>query len=624
MKKLSILTLSFLLFATLALNAQGYYLGQVITNPDGSQGVVFYLNEEGTDGWMVALHDASNYCPWGPTGAIAGLNNVSVTNDYLTTTLRDLDGFDHTQKIRTHCESIGYTGPYAAGMVDFENGWYLPSAGQLKWLYVNAIFYEPVLQSVGETMGLNAYWSSSVKSDGEAWIVHFGAPYPTTNWAWNGYFKSMDKTGYYDNYGLNYAVRAIRNLNSSTQPLPFIGQISAPAVICDGGPLGLVTPSLYNVDSYGWEIAENQLFTNAIPYTGQDLDVTYNGWYLRLWATNENGTSYSNAVRISIATTSTSHVTVLSCDPYEWNGHIYNESGVYQAILVNQGGCDSIVTLDLTIGHTDEYFIPYPVYTCEPYQWGDMTITESGVYQQVFANQQGCDSIVTLCLFFSQSIEYQLTETACNAYDWNGQLYSESGTYQQIFPIANGCDSIVTLNLTVQTSPGTVSEISGLTEIFVSTDSLERAYEYHIDSVDFATNYEWSLVGSDWTIEADGIQCTLWANSAGNATLTVRAWNDCDYSEQQIAIHAGFFAVDDQTVVPMSLYPNPAKDKVIVESSNIQKIRLFNLQGQLLQEWLGNGNDRMEIALQPFAASVYFVEVTTEKGCARLKLNVSR
>lgn len=39
--------------------------GSVITNPDGSMGVVFYTNPTGTGGTMVALDDASDGCAWG-------------------------------------------------------------------------------------------------------------------------------------------------------------------------------------------------------------------------------------------------------------------------------------------------------------------------------------------------------------------------------------------------------------------------------------------------------------------------------------------------------------------------------------------------------------------------------
>ena len=61
MKKTILLLLFALTLSVVSMNAQEYYLGQMIENPDGSRGVVFYLNEDGTNGWMVALHDASTY-----------------------------------------------------------------------------------------------------------------------------------------------------------------------------------------------------------------------------------------------------------------------------------------------------------------------------------------------------------------------------------------------------------------------------------------------------------------------------------------------------------------------------------------------------------------------------------
>ena len=209
MKKKSILTLSLLLFATLGLNAQEYQLGQVVTNPDGSQGVVFYVNEDGTDGWMVALHDVGYAVPWGLNDNVPNLAPVVTNNeDFLTTVFSDRDGYTNTMLIREHYESIGYTGQYAAKLVDFENGWYLPAAGQLKMLYVNAIFYEPTLQSVGDIMGLNAYWSSTIQSNEKAWYVQFGAPYALNAWAWNSYFSAMNRESPVDHYDRNFAVRA--------------------------------------------------------------------------------------------------------------------------------------------------------------------------------------------------------------------------------------------------------------------------------------------------------------------------------------------------------------------------------------------------------------------------------
>lgn len=673
MKKTIIISILLCLYTALGLHAQGYHLGQVITNPDGSQGVVFYLNEDGSSGWMVALHDVAFSVPWGLTDEIEGLNHViNTSNDILTSAFADTDGYSNTLSIINHYQSTGYSGQYAAATVDINNGWYLPAAGQLKMLYVNAIFYESALESIGEKLGLHPYWSSTQENTERAWYVHFGSPYPEQAWAWNAYIGLCQKTNTSPNYGGIFAVRAIRDLEFS--PLPNIGHLNEPAVICDEGPIELVMPNLYNADSYGWEIAEDATFTNPIAYTGQVLDVTYNDWYLRLWATNEEGTSYSNSVRISVHESNSGYATVSSCESYEWNGQIYEESGTYQATLVNQWGCDSIATLDLTINQPEVYFVPYPIYACDTYEWGDMTLTESGAYEQTFTNQYGCDSTVTMSLFIKHSVDYQFTYMGCGEYEWNGQLYSESGDYQQVFPATNGCDSIVTLhldmiddyyitldttvcesfiwngyeytetgqyeqafitsnecdsvvsmNLVVWLHPDPIPEIMGLQDIFVSTDFVQYEYNYHIDPVAFATHYEWVCDVSDWIVDASETHCALLATSSGTASLKVRAWNDyCGYTEQEIVIRAGFFDVDDNLTTPIKVYPNPAYDKVFIEAERIISIRLFDSLGQCHINKEGEHNDVMEIDLSHLHSSVYIIEILTEQGRVIRKLNVTR
>ena len=49
----------------LSVYAQTYKVGDVIVNKDGSQGVVFWVNAEGSEGWMVALHDLPRPLKWG-------------------------------------------------------------------------------------------------------------------------------------------------------------------------------------------------------------------------------------------------------------------------------------------------------------------------------------------------------------------------------------------------------------------------------------------------------------------------------------------------------------------------------------------------------------------------------
>lgn len=90
--------------------------------------------------------------------------------------------------------------------------------------------------------------------------------------------------------------------------------------------------------------------------------------------------------------------------------------------------------------------------TCDAFTWNGQTYTQSGTYTQTFLAANGCDSIVTLNLTVGQPMTSTSSATACGSYVWNGQTYTQSGTYTQTFQTANGCDSVVTLNLTVNQS----------------------------------------------------------------------------------------------------------------------------------------------------------------------------
>ena len=318
MKKIILYSIWVFAFSMMKLNAQEYHLGQVIENPDGSKGVVFYLNEDGTNGWMVALHDVPGSFPWGSVGTIPELSNYEVVgSEYLTSVFADRNGYQNTEIIRSYYQSIGYTGSYAAGVVDFENGWYLPSAGQLSILYHNMVLYEPMLKTVGEPIGLNDYWSSTPMSETEAWAVSFGAPMYQEYWQWNGHFKHFAKYSSTDDNMRELKVRPIRDLN--TVSMPSVGNIEAPALLCDSGELDLTLPTMVNVDTCGWEISPDESFTTVVPYTGQTLDFSYDGWYLRLWAKHEDRVVYSNVVSITIH--------------YIGVGQIEGESWIYYATM---------------------------------------------------------------------------------------------------------------------------------------------------------------------------------------------------------------------------------------------------------------------------------------------------
>ena len=78
-----------------------------------------------------------------------------------------------------------------------------------------------------------------------------------------------------------------------------------------------------------------------------------------------------------------------------------------------------------------------------------MTYDSTGTYTNVYTGVNGCDSTVTLDLTINYSSSSTVTVTACDSFDWDGVTYDSTGTYTNVYTDVNGCDSIVTLDLTI-------------------------------------------------------------------------------------------------------------------------------------------------------------------------------
>src|SRR5690606_34987832 len=115
--------------------------------------------------------------------------------------------------------------------------------------------------------------------------------------------------------------------------------------------------------------------------------------------------------------------------------------------LVNAAGCDSIVTLDLTINYSTT---GTDVQTaCDSYTWIDgITYTASNnSATYTLTNAAGCDSVVTLDLTINYTTSGTDVQTACDSYTWiDGITYTASNN-SATYTLTNaaGCDSIETL-----------------------------------------------------------------------------------------------------------------------------------------------------------------------------------
>ena len=139
------------------------------------------------------------------------------------------------------------------------------------------------------------------------------------------------------------------------------------------------------------------------------------------------------------------------CNSYTLNGQTYTASGVYTQVLSGPNTCDSIVSLNLTIGNNN-VTINHVQCNGNSYTLNGQTYTTPGTYTQFYTNQINCDSNITLNLSFGVPSSATINANACDFYFLGNDIYFNSGTYTQIIPNASGCDSVVTLNLTINNS----------------------------------------------------------------------------------------------------------------------------------------------------------------------------
>ena len=158
-----------------------------------------------------------------------------------------------------------------------------------------------------------------------------------------------------------------------------------------------------------------------------------------------------HTVNLTVLPVSAGDTMATACEAFTWYGTTYAESGDYDHTLVgaNRHGCDSVVTLHLTINHATAG--DTTATACEAFTWYGTTYTESGDYNHTLsgANFYGCDSVVTLHLAIYHATSGETMATACESFEWHGKNYTESGDYTFETKNIHGCDSTATLHLTI-------------------------------------------------------------------------------------------------------------------------------------------------------------------------------
>lgn len=214
-------------------------------------------------------------------------------------------------------------------------------------------------------------------------------------------------------------------------------------------------------------ITHNQSLTlcsNQLPIVWNGINVSGGGTNVATYyAQSSMGCDSTVHLNITVQDTIIANVYNFVCEndlPFVWNGQNYytggNKIGTYHAIGVN--GCDSITYLNLTVDSIEHVTVSSSTCTNQlPFLWNGYSINIGGnavaVYNTVGVS--GCDSIVTLNLTIHDTFKLSVFDTVCSSslpFVWNGININQGGPTAGVWngSSSNGCDSVVTLNLTVK------------------------------------------------------------------------------------------------------------------------------------------------------------------------------
>jgi len=252
----------------------------------------------------------------------------------------------------------------------------------------------------------------------------------------------------------------INGVNSTTQQptltitpqagVSLINILLAATNACGNGPSS--SAQIQVVPAYS--VSQTLSACDSLNWNGQNL--TQSGSYTFQGQTL-SGCDSIVTLQLSILSNSQTNLVFSQCIPLTLNGQTYYQSGTYQQILPSNLGCDSILNIQFTITQGDTVLVP--INSCDSVIIGGQTYSNSGIISQLLTNVNGCDSLVLWDIVINQSAPLTVFDTTVtSSFTWNGQVYTSSGSYTQQLNTVNGCDSLVTVNLTVLTGGITEDE----------------------------------------------------------------------------------------------------------------------------------------------------------------------
>lgn len=587
------------------------------------------------------------------------------------------NGFDEGYGIyRDRHGSIYLTGNFNGGPVDFDPGAgaFLMTATGTNDAYINKLDSLGAFQWAVQMGGTGA-----VDDDrGRGIVVNgIGNVYTT------GYFRNtvdFDPTA----GTFNIASNGIEDGFLQKLCQPSTGSMNA--VACDSFTVpsgdethytsGIYPDTLMNSGGCDSIIQINVTINNSTSYTLFDTacnsytvpsgDTTYttSGTYVDL-ISNAIGCDSLITINLVVNHESSDTVVAVICDSVYTSPdglETWAFTGIYHDTIPNAAGCDSNITVDLTVNFSS--WATDTVETCDSNYTspsGNYVWDSAGVYLDTISNSVGCDSFMTIQLMFITQTFDSISPSVCDANytSPSGKVFTISGMYQDTVINSSGCDSIISINLTINNSTSdTISPVD------CDSSYLSPSGKYtwttsgtYLDTVNNAVGCD-SFITVDLTVvnidtSISPGQGLLFANE----TSATYQWLDCDSMTVISGETAQTFtpAVDGNYAViltqnacvdtsechsvivigvqdilenDLNVFPNPTSGQVKWRTNgglHVMAISLSDISGRaLISKLFRSPRNHGEFSIHELPRGIYFLRFESEDGSSRMEKIIKR
>jgi hypothetical protein len=275
-----------------------------------------------------------------------------------------------------------------------------------------------------------------------------------------------------------------------------------------------------------------------------------------------------------------------------------NEAGSIQSLIpmadygvFTFGFYGNVTVQNFTVCHGDSIFVDTNVYHT------------TGTYVDVLVAADLSDSTVIthLDVLFPVIVQQNINLCYGGTLTVGTHQYVVAGNYSDTLATTFGCDSIVNTILTIQDSNIVSVSLDGI--ILTSNDTN-------------ATTYQWVDCSNNYAPINGAIQQSFTPTVNGQYAVIVIN-NFCADTSACYAVTS--VGIKKEEEMPLLVFPNPAKNKIILRLSGNINLSLYDVTGRMLlnEKLMYN---RGEIDLSSYSSGIYFMEVVKGTKISRIKI----